>query len=162
SRQCSRTGPACCTPSCAGLQCGQSNGCGGTCPATSVICGVCGGSEKIYYRDADSDGFGNSAITREACSRPIGYVADGTDCDDGSRTRNAIVCGKCGGTQRDCADFDKDGKIDFADFFRFSDYFGARRGDARYNSVYDIDNDGDIDFDDFFQFADYFGKMPAP
>ncbi len=36
-----------------------------------------------FYVDIDNDGFGNAAVTTEACRPPEGYVADDTDCNDG-------------------------------------------------------------------------------
>jgi large repetitive protein len=39
-----------------------------------------------YYADADGDGFGNDAITLQACSQPLGYAAVGGDCDDNNAT----------------------------------------------------------------------------
>jgi hypothetical protein len=35
-----------------------------------------------WHRDADGDGFGDPDEVESACDPPIGYVEDGTDCDD--------------------------------------------------------------------------------
>lgn len=44
---------------------------------------------RVFYRDADGDGFGDPAgDTREACRKPDGYAEDNTDCDDSVGGRN--------------------------------------------------------------------------
>jgi hypothetical protein len=61
----------------------------------------------IFYRDADGDGFGNLAVTTQACSAPTGYVNNYDDCDD---TRNTVYPGAtevCNNIDDDC-----DGQID--------------------------------------------------
>ena len=55
-------------------------------------------------------------------------------------------------------DFDRDGEVDFEDFFRFADFRGTEVSYESCNVVYDLDGDGDIGFSDFFLFADDFGK----
>jgi hypothetical protein len=40
---------------------------------------------SIWYADADADGYGDPAAPMNACSEPIGYVANSADCDDAAR-----------------------------------------------------------------------------
>lgn len=45
--------------------------------------GSCEGQVLVtYYRDLDSDGFGDINTTLDLCYQPPGYVLDNTDCDD--------------------------------------------------------------------------------
>ncbi|HEU5165645.1 MAG TPA: choice-of-anchor tandem repeat GloVer-containing protein [Chitinophagaceae bacterium] len=37
---------------------------------------------SAFYRDADTDGYGNAAEKIYACTQPSGYVTDNTDCND--------------------------------------------------------------------------------
>ncbi|MFH2093238.1 MAG: putative metal-binding motif-containing protein [Pseudomonadota bacterium] len=39
---------------------------------------------NLYYRDQDSDGFGNLNDSIQRCSKPAGYVDNSTDCNDNS------------------------------------------------------------------------------
>lgn len=45
-----------------------------------------GATDKIFYGDYDGDGFGNGALSTIACSQPLGYVSDNTDCNDSEIT----------------------------------------------------------------------------
>jgi hypothetical protein len=46
-------------------------------------------ANTTYYEDADSDGFGNPAVTSLSClGAPVGFVADNTDCDDTDDTKH--------------------------------------------------------------------------
>ena len=40
------------------------------------------GVQLTFYRDLDGDGYGNAAVTAQACSAPAGYVTNNTDCND--------------------------------------------------------------------------------
>ncbi len=56
-----------------------------------------------FYRDADGDGFGTSAMAMQACVAPAGHVTQSGDCNDGCAVcfpGNAEVCD---GLDNDCA-----------------------------------------------------------
>ncbi|KPJ76768.1 MAG: hypothetical protein AMJ54_10560, partial [Deltaproteobacteria bacterium SG8_13] len=42
------------------------------------------GVTATFYADTDGDGFGDLTVTTQACTAPIGFVADSTDCNDNS------------------------------------------------------------------------------
>jgi hypothetical protein len=60
-----------------------------------------------WYADGDTDGFGDVDVTVQACDAPSGYVADGTDCDDGDSLVNPDGVEVCDGVDNDC-----DGAVD--------------------------------------------------
>jgi hypothetical protein len=67
---------------------------------------------STYYIDYDSDGFGASGYTAEACTAPDGYTADDTDCDD---LRDTVYPGAtewCDGYDNDCDPTTPDGLAD--------------------------------------------------
>ena len=41
-----------------------------------------------FYVDADEDGFGDPDTEAKACEQPLGWVTDGSDCDDADSTVN--------------------------------------------------------------------------
>src|SRR5690606_4145553 len=55
-----------------------------------------------WFRDADSDGYGDAGTTVEACTAPSGYVADDKDCDDTRSTVNPGAAEYCNGRDDDC------------------------------------------------------------
>jgi len=80
---------------------GADNDCDGTvdeADATDVV---------TWYQDSDADGYGNSASSTQACSAPLGFVSDATDCDDTSAAVNTGASEVCDGLDNDC-----DGSID--------------------------------------------------
>jgi hypothetical protein len=69
-------------------------------PAAAEVCDLidndCDGliDENVkttYYADADGDGFGNPSATILACSVPVGYVSNNTDCNDNNVNINAPI-----------------------------------------------------------------------
>ncbi len=46
------------------------------------------GVTTIYYRDQDSDGFGDPNVSTPACQLPTGYVTNNRDCNDNYATLN--------------------------------------------------------------------------
>jgi hypothetical protein len=65
------------------------------------------GVQLTFYRDADGDGYGNSAITTQACTAPAGYVSNNTDCNDGSAAVHPGAVEVCNLIDDNC-----DGQID--------------------------------------------------
>jgi hypothetical protein len=97
---------------------------GGVHPGASEICdgvdndcdgltddadsGVTGTSS--WYRDNDSDGYGDVTRSTSACTAPSGYIADSSDCDDYSAAVHPGASEVCDGDDNDC-----DGLTDDAD-----------------------------------------------
>ena len=72
------------------------------------------GPDSTFYRDLDGDGFGDIGTTLVTCEAPSGWVADATDCDDGSGAVSPEareVGSACG----DRIDNDCDGLVDDLD-----------------------------------------------
>ena len=81
----------------------------------------------MWFRDSDSDGYGDSDEDISACAEPSGYVSNGDDCDDldsGISDADEI----CDEVDNDC-----DGLVDDAD---------ASIDDST-GSTYFVDSDGD-------------------
>jgi gliding motility-associated-like protein len=60
------------------------------------------GVQTIFYQDADGDGFGNNAVTVSACTTPVGFVADNTDCDDTNGAINSSASEVCDNIDNNC------------------------------------------------------------
>jgi hypothetical protein len=59
---------------------------------------------RVYYRDADSDTYGNPAVSIVACEAPEGYVDNSTgfDCDDTDAAVHPGAAEVCNGIDDDC------------------------------------------------------------
>ncbi len=82
-------------------------------PANAEVCdgvdndcagGVDDGVKTTFYRDSDSDNFGDPLDSVEACNAPGGYVANNTDCDDMASSINPNAVEVCDGVDQDCVD----------------------------------------------------------
>ncbi|MBI4599197.1 putative metal-binding motif-containing protein [Candidatus Uhrbacteria bacterium] len=60
------------------------------------------GLKVIYHEDLDGDGFGNAAVSTQACAQPSGYVLDNSDCDDSDDQTHPGATEVCDNIDNDC------------------------------------------------------------
>ena len=60
------------------------------------------GVTTTFYVDADSDTYGRSDMTTQACTLPAGHASRPGDCDDTSATSNPSAVESCDGRDNDC------------------------------------------------------------
>ena len=62
------------------------------------------GVTRVFYRDADMDGYGNASVTSSppSCSPPSGYVSDNTDCNDSCSTCHPGAVELCDALDNNC------------------------------------------------------------
>ncbi len=78
-----------------------------------------------WYRDADSDGYGQSSSTTAACSLPSGYAATGGDCDDSNSSEYPGATEVCDGDDDDCdGSADESGATGESTWYRDADSDG--------------------------------------
>lgn len=60
--------------------------------------------QTTYYRDSDSDGYGNRSNTLARCTQPAGYLSNSTDCNDSNASINPAAQEVCdtANTDEDC------------------------------------------------------------
>jgi hypothetical protein len=78
-----------------------------TCDGTDEDCdGTVDEADAIgapsWYADADADGYGDASVGEVACAEPAGFVADATDCDDGTSTVSPGAAETCNSRDDDC------------------------------------------------------------
>jgi hypothetical protein len=78
-----------------------------------------------YYRDADSDGFGNSDSTVQTCAltAPSGYALQGSDCNDRDADIYPGAQERCDGKDNNCNGIVDEGVL-FSTFFEDKDKDG--------------------------------------
>ena len=83
--------------------------------------------DVLWYRDADSDGAGDSEDSVASCEQPSGYVGAGEafDCDDDNVTVGAGAYEYCDGVDNDC-----DGEADEADALDAGTWYDDLDGDG--------------------------------
>ena len=84
---------------------------------------------ETWYRDADTDGYGDADSTTEACIPPDGYTEDDTDCDDGDDEVNPAAQEVCNSVDDDC-DGLMDGQDDSVDNSTGSTWYLDSDGDS--------------------------------
>jgi len=60
------------------------------------------GVQTTYYQDADGDTYGNAAVTKSGCERPVGYAASSADCDDTSASIHPGATESCNSIDDNC------------------------------------------------------------
>ncbi len=89
---------------------------------------------STWYADGDGDGYGDASSSDVACDQPSGFVADATDCDDGSAAAYPGATEVCDGLDNDCdGATDEDAAADAATWYADDD--GDGYGDASDSSV---------------------------
>lgn len=86
--------------------------------------------ENTWYQDTDADGYGNAAVTAQACTQPSGYVADDTDCNDSRAASNPGAAEVCNGTDDNC-----DGQVDEAGASGLSTWYQDADADSYGNAA---------------------------
>ncbi len=131
------SGPGCLGPDCSDRDATRYPGAPERCDGVDHDCdGAAFDADAIdlvtWHRDADGDGFGDAALTLQACRAPAGWVADATDCDDGARETSPAAHERCNGVDDDCdGATDEDGAIDASAWFFDSDGDGYGAGEPR-------------------------------
>jgi large repetitive protein len=85
-------------------------------------------SATSWYADADGDSYGDAGGELQACTQPSGYIADGSDCDDGDPAVNPGADEYCDGVNNDCDSEVDEEAVDAVDFYADTD--GDGYGDA--------------------------------
>jgi hypothetical protein len=69
------------------------------------------GVKITYYADGDSDGYGSATVSTQACSAPVGYVSNNTDCNDASAAVKPGASELCNSIDDNCNGIVDDGAV---------------------------------------------------
>lgn len=92
------------------------------------------GNQSRWYADTDSDGYGDFASSDAACAMPTGYVADASDCDDGSALIFPGAVEFCNSVDDDCNSVIDNDSVDSIPFNRDAD--GDGYGDPTLSDLF--------------------------
>ena len=105
------------------------------------------GSSATWYRDADSDGYGNASLTASGCTAPAGYIGTAGDCNDNSAAVRPGATEVCNNIDDNCSEgIDEGFDVD-------NDGYTTCEGDCNDNSsivhpgAFEICNGADEDCD---------------
>ena len=77
----------------------------------------------VWYADLDGDGFGDASVSVASCTQPMGYVTDGSDCDDGQPGVYPGAAEVCDGVDNNCSG-------DETDVAGWTEYYADTDGDG--------------------------------
>ena len=81
----------------------------------------------VWYVDADADGFGSSDFLLAACSQPVGYASNDSDCDDNNTNVNPNAVEQPNNVDDDCDGIIDDNTVNYDDD---ADGFNENEGDC--------------------------------
>ncbi len=86
---------------------------------------------STWYADVDTDTYGDPTTATVACTAPVGYVSDGTDCDDTRALSNPAATEYCNGFDDNCdGRIDEDTAVDASSWYADIDADGFGNGSA--------------------------------
>jgi hypothetical protein len=82
------------------------------------------GVMSTWYQDDDGDSYGDPDSVTEACSMPLGYVANDDDCDDDEPSAHPGGVEVCDGLDNDCNGEEDDDAVDADHWYADTDADG--------------------------------------